>query len=386
MTAAPSPRIRIRPAHPAEFAEEAALVERAFRAGPYGHLPPAEERLAFERDTAGRAASGVVLVAVDGPGADAGDAADAAGAGAGGGAGAGADAGADAGAERIVGAASVLRALTPYARVARPGEAEIRLLAVDPAGQGTGIATALMRAALETALEWGAEALVLDTGSKNTRAQALYERLGFERVPEREPAASGTVTPYVYRFALQERADVRVRLMLPGEAEEVGALTASAYEHDYEIGEGYRAQMLAVAERAERHLVWVAVDAASGELLGTVSTPRPVETMSALARPGELDFRLLAVAPDARRRGIGALLTRHVLRLARLRGVGRVVMNSGPEMTGAHRLYESLGFTRMDELAHTVTREDGTTFDVLAFGRDVDADAPEPGAGASARP
>ncbi|WP_159607608.1 hypothetical protein, partial [Agromyces humi] len=46
-----------------EFAAEADVIERAFAAGPYGHLPKDAERRTFERDTAGRAASGAVLVA-----------------------------------------------------------------------------------------------------------------------------------------------------------------------------------------------------------------------------------------------------------------------------------------------------------------------------------
>lgn len=334
-----TPDFAIRSARPdADAPAEHAVVRRAFRAGPYGHLPVSEERAAFEADTSGRAASGEVLLAVESDG-------------------------------RIIGSASVLRALTPYARVARPGEAEMRLLAVDPDAQGRGVGAALMRAALETALGWGAEALVLDTGRENLAAQRLYERLGFERVPERE--WSEEIVPFVYRHALQERPEVRVRLMRAGEADAVGRLTRAAYEHDYEIGEGYRSQMLAVAERASEHLVWVAEDAGSGELLGTVSTPRAGSVMSPVAADGELDFRLLAVAPAARRRGIGALLTRHVLRLAELRGANRVVMNSGPEMTGAHRLYEGLGFTRIAERERTVTRPDGSSFLLLAFGRDV---------------
>ena len=142
------------PVLPHEFAAEADVIERAFAAGPYGHLPKRAERRAFERDTAGRAASGAVLVARRHGG--------------------------------IVGSASVLRAATPYSRVAVPGEAELRLLAVDPEAQGGRLGEALLRASLEAALEWGADALVLDTGALNVRAQALYERLGFERVPERD--------------------------------------------------------------------------------------------------------------------------------------------------------------------------------------------------------
>ncbi|WP_159607641.1 GNAT family N-acetyltransferase, partial [Agromyces humi] len=182
-------------------------------------------------------------------------------------------------------------------------EAELRLLAVDPEAQGGRLGEALLRASLEAALEWGADALVLDTGALNMRAQALYERLGFERVPERDALVStGEVEAVVFRYPLQQRDDVRVRLMRPDEADEVSALTEAAYAVDFPLSDAYRADIAAVAERSREHQVWVATDAASGMLLGTASTPRVGRAISPLAREAELDFRFLGVSAAARRR------------------------------------------------------------------------------------
>ena len=324
-----------------EAADEADLVDRAFAAGQYGHLPKDAGRRAIEGDTAGRAASGTVLVARQ--------------------------------VNRVVGTSSVLRAGTTYARVAAPGEAEIRLLAVDPDLQGTGLGRALMLASIETALEWGAEAAVLDTGTDNLRAQALYERIGFERDASRDHLAPADgVERLVYRFPLQQRADVRVRLMRDDEAAEVSALAESAYADDFPLTEAYRAEIAAVAERARDHQVWVATDAASGMLLGTISTPRAWRAISPLARDGELDFRFLGVASSARRRGIGALLVGHVLLLARIRGIPRVVLNTGPDMLAAQRLYERFGFARLHDREYTFERPDGTTFLMMAYGRETE--------------
>jgi len=142
---------------------------------------------------------------------------------------------------------------------------------------------------------------------------------------------------------------IEVRLVAAAEYDRVGELGVAAYSHDYEITDQYRASLREVAPRARGHEVWVAVEMASGELLGTVATPRPGGHISELGRDGELDFRLLAVSPAARRRGVGRLLVEHVITLARERDAIRVVMNSGPQMTGAHRLYEQLGFTRLPE-------------------------------------
>ncbi|WP_022889971.1 GNAT family N-acetyltransferase [Agromyces italicus] len=338
---------RIRPVRPEEFAAEAELIVRAFAAGPYGHLPKSAERAAFEADTTGRAAAGEVLVAVGDDGG-------------------------------VVGTASVLRAGTPYARVAVDGEAEIRLLSVDPAEQGSGVGAALMRASLEAALEWGATALVLDTGTRNVRAQALYERLGFERASERDATVGAGVDSLVYRFPLQQRDDLRVRLMRPDEAGAVAALIEGAYAADFELNPGYRADLVAVAERARDHQVWVAVDATSGELLGTASTPVAGAAISPLARDGELDFRFLGVAAGARRRGVGEVLVEHVVRLARIRGLDRVVLNTGPDMVAAQRLYDRLGFGRMHEREFTFVPPDGSSFLMMAYGRDVASDAVRP--------
>ena len=113
----------------------------------------------------------------------------------------------------------------------------------------------------------------------------------------------------------------------------------------------------------------MATDAASGMLLGTASTPRAGRAISPLAREGELDFRFLGVSAAARRRGIGALLVRHVLQLARIRATPRVVLNTGPEMVAAQRLYDGLGFERLHEREFVFERPDGSSFLMLAYGR-----------------
>ncbi len=329
--------LTIRPALDSEALAIGQLTERAFLAGAYGHLPVSDERRQFQLDTAGRAASGAVLVAVDEHGT-------------------------------LLGTSSVLRAGTAYARRAAAGEAEVRLLAVDPEARGAGIGDALLRASLELALEWGATALVLDTGELNLAAQRLYERLGFER----EAVIDGTglaATLVVYRFPLQQTpGDVLVRLMQAGETDAVAALCERAYSHDYTLNDSYRASIVDVAGRAAEHQVWVAVDGATGALLGTVSTPRAGGVMTDLAQPGEMDFRLLAVSPDARRRGLGEVLSRHVLLLGRLRRVSQVVMNSGPEMVGAHKLYAHIGFDRLLDREPEITFPNGNTLKLLSFG------------------
>ncbi|UAJ79074.1 GNAT family N-acetyltransferase [Leifsonia sp. ZF2019] len=134
-----------------------------------------------------------------------------------------------------------------------------------------------------------------------------------------------------------------IRLAEPDEYEAVGALSYAAYRNDYTISDGYRAQLVDTAGRTDEYEVWVAAEA-DGTLLGTVSILRAGFDLGGALREGELYFRLLAVSPDARRRGIGARLTTFTLDEARRRGYRVVALNSGEHMTGAHALYRGLGF------------------------------------------
>jgi ribosomal protein S18 acetylase RimI-like enzyme len=164
-------------------------------------------------------------------------------------------------------------------------------------------------------------------------------------------------------------SDVLIRLAAPSEYEAIGELGETAYSHDYDITDGYRQRVRDVAARAAEHEVWVAADRHTGQILGTVTAPGPGGRISELAQDGELDFRLLAVAPTARRCGIGRLLVDHMIALAAERGAVRVVLNSGPNMTGAHQLYYSMGFTRLTERETRIV--DGRTRPLLAFGYEV---------------
>ncbi|MGR2753919.1 N-acetyltransferase family protein [Agromyces arachidis] len=163
-----------------------------------------------------------------------------------------------------------------------------------------------------------------------------------------------------------------VRLMRDDESPMVGALVRRAYEADFDLTEDYLVEIEAVADRAREHEVWIAEDVASGEVLGTVTTPRAGRRMSAVARHAdELDFRFLGVSSAARGRGVGEVLVRWVVDLAASRGIRRVVLNTGPQMAAAQRLYERLGFERLDDRAFTFERPDGTSITILAYGLDV---------------
>ena len=57
-------------------------------------------------------------------------------------------------------------------------------LYVEPAGRGKGVATALMEAARQLAVDTGAVEIFLQTARENTTAQSLYVGLGYKRDDE----------------------------------------------------------------------------------------------------------------------------------------------------------------------------------------------------------
>jgi ribosomal protein S18 acetylase RimI-like enzyme len=118
------------------------------------------------RDVAVRAAAATVLVAVDesavagGPGAN------------------------ESG-PSLLGGVTLAFHGSPMAQLAGPGEAEVRMLAVDPAAQGRGVGSALAAACVERArAEPGTKRVVLCSQQAMTTAHRVYARLGFERAPD----------------------------------------------------------------------------------------------------------------------------------------------------------------------------------------------------------
>ncbi|HEV7713620.1 MAG TPA: GNAT family N-acetyltransferase [Asanoa sp.] len=146
--------VLVRPATPADFPAVARLTVDAYRedgqlAGDHGY----DKKLA---DVETRAEAGVLLVAAD----------DETG--------------------QVLGSVTFVLPGTAYAELSGPGEAEFRMLAVDPAAQGRGAGAALVRACVERATDLGCGAVVICVRSFSESAKRLYARSGFTRIPERD--------------------------------------------------------------------------------------------------------------------------------------------------------------------------------------------------------
>jgi ribosomal protein S18 acetylase RimI-like enzyme len=164
--------VRVRAGGPADFDTVARLTVDAYRAdGQLGGGHGYERILA---DVAERATTGQLLVAE--------------------------------GAGQVVGAVTFVLPGTPYAELSGPGEAEFRMLAVDPAAQGRGVGEALVRACVARAVDLGCHAMVICVRSFSTPAQRLYARLGFVPMPERDWSPYPGVDLIALRLDLSDRA------------------------------------------------------------------------------------------------------------------------------------------------------------------------------------
>lgn len=161
----------IRPVRPAEYEALGELTVAAYHAIPYDmfHQHVYDIQL---RDVARRAQTSCVVVATTPAG------------------------------ELLGGVTYVSGPDDPYAEELREGEAGMRMLAVDPAHQGSGVGRALTEWCLARARADGRRRMVLHTGAWMPAAVRLYERMGFARVPDLDFVPVPGVDLIAYSFDL----------------------------------------------------------------------------------------------------------------------------------------------------------------------------------------
>jgi predicted N-acetyltransferase YhbS len=147
-----------------------------------------------------------------------------------------------------------------------------------------------------------------------------------------------------------------IRPVRAEEYDAVGELTAAAYRDDgFVTGGPYLEMLRDTKSRAEVTEVVVAVD--GDELLGTVTLVSPTAPPSWREnyRDNAGTIRMLAVAKQARGRGVGAALTQWCIEQALARAWRQLTLVSQPDMYAAHRIYEQAGFVRDAELDFDVS-------------------------------
>jgi ribosomal protein S18 acetylase RimI-like enzyme len=142
---------------------------------------------------------------------------------------------------------------------------------------------------------------------------------------------------------------VLVREARPEEYPEIGMLSVEAYRVNGQLDERYTHFLVDVGARAAHGTVLVAVDERTGAVLGGVTLVLPGSPLAELCGEGEAEFRALAVAPQAQRRGVGAALVRACLDRAGELGAHAVVICTRDIAVDAQQLYQRLGFVRTPE-------------------------------------
>ena len=161
------PPLKIREITPAEYVAAGDLCVRAYEVG--GHLEPGNEYATTIRDVANRAEQALVLVAEVGG--------------------------------QLVGTVTICPPGTEYAEISVPGELEFRFLAVEPTNWGQGIGQRLV-AECEMRGQGVETQLVICAIEINADGHRFYERLGFDRLPERDWAPRPGINLQVYRKML----------------------------------------------------------------------------------------------------------------------------------------------------------------------------------------
>ena len=106
--------------------------------------------------------------------------------------------------DEVVGTVTTCPPGSPWREIAGDGEAEFRMLAVDPAAHGRGTGRRLVAHVVDRARRAGDRRVVLSTTPGMAAAHRLYERLGFVRVPARDWAPLPDVPLLAYVLDLSD--------------------------------------------------------------------------------------------------------------------------------------------------------------------------------------
>lgn len=143
--------------------------------------------------------------------------------------------------------------------------------------------------------------------------------------------------------------ELTVRPARPDEYAVLGELRARAYvEGGLLCADHFYVKHLREVAVHDGSDVLVAVDA-DDRPLGAVTVAVVGSDAAEIAREGELEFRMLAVLPDAQGLGVGALLVDACVQRARDLRLRRVVISVADDNERALRLYGRLGFVRQPE-------------------------------------
>jgi GNAT superfamily N-acetyltransferase len=153
--------------------------------------------------------------------------------------------------------------------------------------------------------------------------------------------------------------DVVIREARPEEHAALGRLMVSVYSRlegfpSPDVQPRYYELLANVGQLAKPPYAALLVAVAEGKVLGGVvyfSDMAHYGSGGTATRERDASgFRLLAVDPEARARGVGRALAERCIALAREKGHRQVIIHTTAAMKVAWRMYETLGFERSEDL------------------------------------
>lgn len=143
--------------------------------------------------------------------------------------------------------------------------------------------------------------------------------------------------PIVIRDAISAEMGEASRIF----AEYIGSirhLAACSFEHQRADDELKQLPGLYAPPRGTIALAWM------GEECVGCAAIRPLPGKG----PDAAELKRMYVRPSVRGRGVGALLTEHIIAFARRSGYAMLYLDSDPELSAAQRLYQRMGFVSTD--------------------------------------
>lgn len=141
-------------------------------------------------------------------------------------------------------------------------------------------------------------------------------------------------------------ASLTIRPAHDGDLDRAADICVAAYDAagQLEPGSPYVIDLRATGERARDGILLVAER--DGALVGTATICPPGSTFREIGEDGEVEFRFLAVAPEAQGTGVASALIAAIEQHARDTGAVRLAICVRDTNTGAAAMYERMGFVR----------------------------------------
>jgi putative acetyltransferase len=227
-----------------------------------------------------------------------------------------------------------------------PGACEVKRLYVRPAARGMGLGRALATSAIERASTLGYREVMLDTLPWMTAAIAIYRSLGFAPIA---PYWNNLVPGIIYLGKTLRPGEAAVRIT-PGDLADPRVIDLLHYHlidaRKHSVPSSHSHPLGLEGLQSAEVTFWTAWD--GDALVGMGGLKQLCE------KHGEV--KSMHTAQAVRKKGVGSAMLRHIISVARSRGMSRLSLETGSEayFQPAISLYQRHGFVECPPFADYV--------------------------------